>query len=98
MLHTLTDTGASDATTYLIALLGSGGVLGAFVAFFRLRGDRDSQAVSQAEGAMETMQVLNQALNDALERANERADHYKRLHDEAQAELDRISARWGPFE
>lgn len=91
---------ASDAAGpigYLIALAGSGGLLGAALGFIKLRGDRDSQAVSQAEGAMETMQALNRSLESALERANERADHYKRLMEAALAELEQIRQRWGPF-
>lgn len=59
MLALLAD---SSPTTYLIALLSSGGVLGALLGFFKLRGDKDTAAVTQAQGAMETMQDLNEAL------------------------------------
>lgn len=86
------------ATPYLIALLGSGGVLGALLGFFKLRGDRDSQAVTQAIGAMETMETLNDSLEKALARANERTDFYKSRCDELSRQLDAINRRWGPFE
>lgn len=91
---------ASDAAGpigYLIALAGSGGLVGATLGFIKLRGDRDSQAVSQALGAMETMQSLNEALEGALKRANERGDHYKALYDVALAELEQVRQQWGPF-
>lgn len=87
---------SAGATPYLIALVGSGGVLGALLGFFKLRGDRDSQAVSQAQGAMETMESLNEALEKALERSNDRGDRYRARIEQLEAEL-RESRRSGPF-
>lgn len=96
MLHLLAD-GAAGATQYGIAFGIATGVVGAIVTLYKLRGERDSQAVSQAQGAMETMEGLNDALEKALTRANERADFYKQRLDEAIAEKDEIARRWGPF-
>jgi hypothetical protein len=69
---------ASSSTNFLIALIGSGGVVGGIVALLKLRGDANSAAVEQAQGAMEVMQILNQTMeielshkNEALERARE---------------------------
>ena len=85
------------ATPYLIALVGSGGLVGAIVGFFKLRGDRDSQAVSQAQGAVETMADVQTALEKALARANDRADYYRRRCEEINDELEEVKRRWGPF-
>lgn len=82
---------------YLIVLVGSGGVIGAVTALVKLRGDRDSQAVSQAVGAMETMDTLLDALKDSLARANARGDFYKRQFDELEQKYDELVRRWGPF-
>lgn len=92
----LADAGAG-AVPYLIALAGSGGVLGALLGFFKLRGDRDSSAVSQAQGAVETMADVQEALERALARANERSDYYRGRAEELEAELQEIRSRWGPF-
>lgn len=84
-------------TTYLIAIVGSGGVLGAILGFFKLRGENDSRAVSQAQGAVETMADVQDALEKALARANERGDHYRDRYEKAEARLEQINRRWGPF-
>lgn len=88
---------SADLTPFLIALLGSGGIVSAVVAFLRLGGDRDSQAVSQAQGAVETMVDVQTALEKSLARANDRADYYRRRCDELSAELEEVRQRWGPF-
>lgn len=93
----LAEAAASGPTLYLIILFGSGGVLAALLPLFRLRGDRDSQAVSQAVGAMETMETLQDALERALERANTRADFYRHRVQELEAELEKVNRQWGPF-
>lgn len=45
-------------TPIVIALVASGGGTGFIVALIKLRGDTGVQAVSQAQGAMETMETL----------------------------------------
>ena len=87
----------ATGTSFLIAFLGAGGVVGAITGFFKLRGERDSAVVSQAKGAMETMDDLNQALERSLDRANERADFYKKLYERERAEKNDLIRRWGPF-
>lgn len=95
-MHLLAEAGAG-ATQYLIALGGATGLVGAFVALYKLRGDRDSQAVTQAVGAMGTMQELNKSLEQALDRANERSNYYKARCDDLERELEELRQRWGPF-
>jgi len=71
----------------LIALAGSGGFVGALLGLVKLRGETDSQAVSQAQGAMETMQELN----DALERERDYwRDRFERCHAEKSELLGRL--------
>lgn len=98
-MHLLADTAASTPTPYLylIVLFGSGGILAAILGFFKLRGERDSLAVSQAQGAMETMVDLQEQLEKSLHRANERADYYRRRCEAVDAELEEVQRRWGPF-
>lgn len=81
---------ASSATPYLIGLVGSSGVLGAVIALYKLRGDRDSQAV-------ETMETVLEALERSLERANARGDFYRHRCEELEAKLERVNRQWGPF-
>lgn len=88
---------AAGATQYGIAFGIATGLIGAIIALYKLRGERDSAAVSQAQGAMETMEGLNDALESALARANQRADFYKGRCDELDAQLDAINRQWGPF-
>lgn len=95
-MHLLAET-AAGATQYGIAFGIATGIVGALVALYKLRGERDSAAVSQAQGAMETMEGLNDALEHALERANARADFYKGRYEETVAELESVRQRWGPF-
>jgi hypothetical protein len=47
--------GSSVFTPLLVSLIGSGGLMGAIIALVKLRGDRDSVAVSQAHGANEAL-------------------------------------------
>jgi hypothetical protein len=47
--------GPSIVTPLLVSLAGSGGVMGVIIALVKLRGDRDSVAVSQAHGANESL-------------------------------------------
>jgi hypothetical protein len=96
LLAEITATGPNPYL-YLIVLVGSGGIISAFIALFKLRGDRNSQVVSQAVGAMETMDTLLDALKDSLARANESRDFYRRRVDELEAELEKVNRRWGPF-
>lgn len=46
----------------LFGVLGAGGLTGAVVALYKLRPDVNSAAVTQSQGAMETMRVLNEQL------------------------------------
>lgn len=95
-MHLLTEAGAGLAQ-YGIAFGIATGLIGALVTLYKLRGDRDSQAVTQAQGAMETMDTLLEALEKALTRANARADFYKKQWEAALAELEVVNRRWGPF-
>jgi hypothetical protein len=86
---------ASLWTPVLITLAGSGGIVGALVALVKLRGDTSSQAVSQAQGAMEVMEGLNAALEK--ERDYWRA-RYHECHDkrsELLAELQLLRREGG---
>lgn len=77
---------ASGLTITLIALIGSGGIAGAIVAILKLGSDKNSAAVSQAQGAMETMQGLNEDLvidrNYWRDQAKERRERIYQLEDE----------------
>lgn len=88
---------AAGPVGYLIALAGSGGILGATIGLIKLRGDRDSQAVSQAQGAVETMAEVQDQLEKTLARANESRDFYRNRCDELTKELGDIHGKWGPF-
>lgn len=64
-------------TTTLIQLVlggfGISGILGAGVALFKLRPDVNSAAVTQSQGAMETMQTLNDELKQDRDAWRDRA-------------------------
>lgn len=67
-----------DTTTpIVIALLGSGGFVGAVVAVVRLKPDMNSSAVSQARDALEMMQQLVEDLEKDRTYWRER---YERMH------------------
>lgn len=87
----------ANLTNLAITLLGAGGAVGAVTGFIRLRGDRDSQAVSQAQGAIEVMETLQDELRASLKRAQERADYWRGKYDREHAEKEAIIHRWGPF-
>ena len=89
--------GGDSTTLTLLTALGATGLTGSVISFVKLRGEKDSLAVSQAQGAMETMQELNKALERALARADARAEFYKRQYREVVAERNELVARWGPF-
>lgn len=91
-------------STLAIVLTAAGGLVGAFIALLNLRGETNQSAVSQAQGANETMVELNRILKDSLDRANARGDLYReQLHalqeryDALEDTHDRMVARWGPF-
>ena len=94
MLSLLAD---STSTSLLIALPAVAAIIGAAIALMKLGGERDSLAVAQAQGAMETMDDLNQALERALERSEARAAFYKTQYRKVVAERNELVARWGPF-
>jgi len=104
MFFLLAANAASNATTVLIAIVGSGGLVGALVAFVKLSGDRGMTAVSQAQGAMETMVELNEVLKSALKECRERCRYYEeevdglnRAFNEMKDMYDYAEERWGPF-
>lgn len=77
--------GSPSITNILLILVGSGGAIGMVTAFMRVPSDRSNAAITQAQGAMETMAALNQQLKDALAEARretthqrDRAEFYKR--------------------
>jgi prefoldin subunit 5 len=98
-------------TPVLIVLLGSGGLVGAIVAFVKLGGDRGMTAVSQAQGAMETMVELNKALDTEIARRDkriaeltEKCDHLtdevrqlNRMVEEAHTQYEWAEEHFGPF-
>lgn len=56
--------GGGDLFQVLLGVLGGGGILSAVAAFFKLKPDANSAAVTQSQGAMETMALLNRDLED----------------------------------
>jgi hypothetical protein len=87
-----------------IILAAAAGLTGALVALFRLPRERNESAVSQAQGAMETMETLNEALREALARANDRGDLYRdrllelqKAHDALEERFAKAEAQLGPF-
>jgi hypothetical protein len=61
-----------------IAGLTAMGGIGGIVAFLKLRPEAYSAAVTQAQGAMDTMQRLNVELDKALEEERESKSRWKR--------------------
>lgn len=62
--------GADPLTQLLLVLVGSTGGIGAIVAFVRLRGDKDTAAITQAQGA-------NEVLQETLEAVERDRDYWK---------------------
>lgn len=60
----------------LIGLIGSGGIVGAIVAFIKLGPERESAAISQAQGA-------NEVLQETLEAVERQRDYWRRLYEES---------------
>lgn len=89
--------GITDVSTIGIIFAAAGGTVAALVALLKLRGETGQLAVSQAQGAMETMVELNDQLEKALTRANTRADRYRDERDVLQKRHDAAVERWGPF-
>lgn len=80
----LAATGSSNLTEILVILVGSGGAVGIVATLLRMPTDRSASAVTQAQGAMETMNMLNATLKQALadaqaeaKRQRDRADFYR---------------------
>lgn len=67
--------GGGDLSPFqlLLGLLGGGGIISAVAAFFKLKPDANSAAVTQSQGAMETMALLNRDLEDERNTWRERA-------------------------
>lgn len=74
---------SSSLAPLLVALLGSGGLMGAFLALVKLRGDATGQAIDQARAASE---VMEDALNAAVREADYWERRYRECH-EARAGL-----------
>lgn len=83
--------------------LGTTGVVGAVVALYKLRPDLNSAAVTQSQGAMETMRGLNEELTqdrdywrkravDAEKQVRSCADDVRRLT----AQVERLQAARHP--
>lgn len=86
MIASAIDNGtASPLVIVLITLLGGGGLAGSILAIFKIRPEASTAAVTQAQGAMETVVELNQILKMTLE--TERARTAK-----AEAERDQLLA------
>lgn len=95
---------APQISTLGIVFSASAGLVLAIVALIKLPRERNESAVTQAQGAMETMVELNERLEKALDRANARGDIYRDQNVELRAQLERLQdrydkavAQWGPF-
>jgi hypothetical protein len=80
------ETGSSLIAPLLIALVGSGGIMGAIVAFVKLSGDRTSASIAQAQGANEilktTLEEVTRERDYWRKRALDCARHARRLSDQ----------------
>lgn len=101
-MHLLASTPAASAIAITFAT--AAGVVGAIIALLKLKPEANSEAVSQAQGAMETMVALQAELRVDLARAKDRADRESDRADRLQAQLanlqeryDNVIDRWGPF-
>lgn len=78
--------GSGSGTTILLvitAIVGSGGILGAVVAFFKLRPEKDSIVVTTAQGAL----LMQTGISAELRKDNERLK--ERVHELEQRVADR---------
>lgn len=66
---------------------GLTGVIGAIVALWKVRPEVNSAAVTQSQGAMETMKTLNDELEQAHERAGRDRDEWRERALAAEAQL-----------
>lgn len=57
----------------VLAVCGASGIVGAIVALLKLKPDANSAAVTQAQGAMETMEKLNAQLEAERDEWRQRA-------------------------
>lgn len=75
-----------DTVQLIIGAVGASGLGGGLVAFRKLRPDMDTAAVTQSQGAVETMAILQQQLerdrNSWRERAMHAESEARRLTDE----------------
>lgn len=81
----------------LIALLGSGGIIGAVGVLFRLGGEHDSMAVTQAAGAVEALAELNKILKDDLAACRKLCSSLQAELARCQDLLAQFETRWGPL-
>jgi hypothetical protein len=66
---------------------GLTGVIGAIVALWKVRPEVNSAAVTQSQGAMETMKTLNDELEQAHERVGRDRDEWRTRALAAEAQL-----------
>jgi hypothetical protein len=81
----------------IIGVVGTSGVIGAFVALAKLKPDVNSAAVTQSQGAIETMAILQRQLEDERNQWRERAlnaeqeaDKCKRKAAELEVDIERL--------
>lgn len=79
----------SSVVSILIALIGAGGLSGGIVALLKIRPEANTAAVTQAQGAMETMQDLNEAMKAEIDRARKTNEELQKICDER---ADRLEA------
>lgn len=88
---------APALSTLGFLLATAGGLVGAFIALVKLRGDTNQSAVIQAQGANETMVELNRVLTDSLAACRAELRDLERRYAALEARFDNAVARWGPF-
>lgn len=73
----------SDVTPLLIALLTSGGIVGAVVAWVKLPTDKVTAAVTQAQGAASVLEATLQSVEDDR-------DYWRRRYEEEYARAEKL--------
>jgi 3-polyprenyl-4-hydroxybenzoate decarboxylase len=64
---------SAQVVQVVLAVCGASGIVGAIVAMLKLKPDANSAAVTQAQGAMETMEKLNAQLEAERDEWRQRA-------------------------
>lgn len=91
-------------STVAIVFAAAAGIVGMIVTLLKLKPEANQSAVLQAQGAMETMAVLQDELEKALERERARSSRAIAAREQALAQFaelrdehERIVDAWGPF-